>query len=41
MGNESTNDVVMSGLQIAVAREIFGWPIYTIIIAAGQVSIVS
>lgn len=38
MGNESSNDVVvMSGLQIAVSREIFGWPIYTIVIAAGQV----
>ena len=31
------NDVViMSGLQIALAREVFGWPLYTIIIALGQ-----
>ncbi|OBZ75598.1 Cell wall alpha-1,3-glucan synthase mok13 [Grifola frondosa] len=31
------NDVViMTGLQIALSREIFGWPIYTIIIAIGQ-----
>lgn len=36
---ENSNDVVvMSGLQIAMSREIWGWPIYTIIIAAGQVS---
>ena len=28
--------VVMTGLQIAMAREIGGWPIYTIIIATGQ-----
>lgn len=32
------NDVViMTGLQIALAREVFGWPLYTIIIALGQV----
>ncbi|PCH38049.1 glycosyltransferase family 5 protein [Wolfiporia cocos MD-104 SS10] len=31
------NDVViMSGLQIAMSREIFGWPLYTIVIACGQ-----
>ncbi|KAL4253159.1 glycosyltransferase group 1 family protein [Abortiporus biennis] len=30
------NEVVMTGLQIAMAREVFGWPIYTIVIAAGQ-----
>ena len=29
-------EVIMTGLQIALAREVFGWPIYTIIIAAGQ-----
>ena len=28
--------VVMTGLQIALAREVFGWPLYTIIIAIGQ-----
>ncbi|TFK55043.1 glycoside hydrolase family 13 and glycosyltransferase family 5 domain-containing protein [Heliocybe sulcata] len=28
--------VVMSGLQIAMQREIGGWPLYTIVIAAGQ-----
>ena len=26
----------MTGLQIAMARDVFGWPLYTIIIAAGQ-----
>lgn len=31
-------EVQMTGLQIALAREIGGWPLYTIIIAAGQVS---
>lgn len=37
LANENPNDVVvMTGLQIAMNREIFGWPIYTIIIAAGQ-----
>ncbi|KAI0950602.1 hypothetical protein AcV7_009015 [Taiwanofungus camphoratus] len=31
------NDVViMTGLQIAMSRELFGWPLYTIIIALGQ-----
>lgn len=29
--------VVMTGLQIALSREVFGWPLYTIIIAVGQV----
>ena len=29
--------VIMTGLQIALAREVFGWPLYTIIIAFGQV----
>lgn len=29
--------VLMSGLQIAMSREIGGWPLYTIIIALGQV----
>ena len=34
------NDVViMTGLQIALAREVFGWPLYTIIIATGQVCV--
>ncbi|EIW51684.1 glycoside hydrolase family 13 and glycosyltransferase family 5 domain-containing protein [Trametes versicolor FP-101664 SS1] len=28
--------VVMTGLQIALSREVFGWPLYTIIIAVGQ-----
>ena len=38
--NEGPNDVVvMTGLQIAMAREIGGWPLYTIIIAAGQVGV--
>lgn len=31
----------MSTIQIAMAREIGGWPLYTIIIAAGQVSALS
>lgn len=34
-------EVIMTGLQIALAREIGGWPIYTIIIAAGQVCLLS
>ncbi|KAJ3541757.1 hypothetical protein NM688_g6042 [Phlebia brevispora] len=35
--DNSTNDVViMTGLQIAMSREIGGWPLYTIVIAAGQ-----
>ena len=34
------NDVViMSRLQIALSREIAGWPLYTIIIATGQVRV--
>ncbi|CDO74608.1 Glycoside Hydrolase Family 13 / Glycosyltransferase Family 5 protein [Trametes cinnabarina] len=28
--------VIMTGLQIALSREVFGWPLYTIIIAVGQ-----
>lgn len=28
----------MTGLQITMSREIGGWPLYTIIIALGQVS---
>lgn len=31
--------VPMTRLQIAMSREIGGWPLYTIVIAAGQVSI--
>lgn len=30
------DEVVMTSLQIALSREVFGWPIYTIVIAAGQ-----
>jgi alpha-1,3-glucan synthase len=29
--------VPMTGLQIALSRELGGWPLYTIIIALGQV----
>jgi alpha-1,3-glucan synthase len=29
--------VIMSGLQIAMSREIIGWPLYTVVIALGQV----
>ncbi|KAH9981170.1 modular protein with glycoside hydrolase family 13 and glycosyltransferase family 5 domains [Lactifluus volemus] len=29
--------VIMSGLQIAMSREVIGWPLYTIVIALGQV----
>ena len=29
----------MTGLQITMSREIGGWPLYTIVIAMGQVSI--
>lgn len=36
---QNGNDVVvMTGLQIALSREIAGWPLYTIIIALGQVT---
>ncbi|KAI0703620.1 glycoside hydrolase family 13 and glycosyltransferase family 5 protein [Cytidiella melzeri] len=34
--NETSEVVVMTGIQIAMSREIGGWPLYTIIIAAGQ-----
>jgi hypothetical protein len=35
---DGTPDVVpMTSLQIAMSREIGGWPLYTIVIAAGQV----
>ncbi|KAI0748206.1 glycoside hydrolase family 13 and glycosyltransferase family 5 domain-containing protein [Daedaleopsis nitida] len=37
-GNEV---VIMTGLQIALAREVFGWPLYTIIIALGQITLLS
>ncbi len=30
-------EVVSTGLQIAMAREIGGWPLYTIVIALGEV----
>jgi alpha-1,3-glucan synthase len=30
--------VIMNRVQIALARRIFGWPLYTIIIALGQAS---
>ncbi|CAL1704520.1 unnamed protein product [Somion occarium] len=30
------DEVIMTGLQIAMSRELFGWPLYTIVIAAGQ-----
>lgn len=29
--------VIMTGLQIAMSREIFGWPLYSLVMAAGQV----
>ncbi|EMD38388.1 bifunctional glycoside hydrolase family 13 glycosyltransferase family 5 protein [Gelatoporia subvermispora B] len=33
----NNNDVViMTGLQIAMSREVFGWPLYTIVIGLGQ-----
>lgn len=37
--NDTGEVVIMSGLQIALSREIGGWPLYTIIIALGQVRI--
>ena len=27
----------MTGLQIAMSREFFGWPLYALVMAAGQV----
>jgi alpha-1,3-glucan synthase len=32
------NVPIMTGLQIAMSREIGGWPLYTIVIALGQVN---
>ena len=29
--------VIMTGLQIAMSREFFGWPLYSLVMAAGQV----
>ncbi|KAI0302169.1 modular protein with glycoside hydrolase family 13 and glycosyltransferase family 5 domains [Russula brevipes] len=37
LANDQGEVVVMSGIQIAMAREIGGWPLYTIVIALGQV----
>jgi alpha-1,3-glucan synthase len=34
----ASDGVVMSRLQVALQREIGGWPLYTIILALGQVS---
>ena len=31
--------VVMTRVQIAMARKIYGWPLYTIVIALGQASL--
>lgn len=36
--NPAVDGVVMSRLQVALQREIGGWPLYTIILALGQVS---
>lgn len=38
MGDEHHHapEVPMTGLQIAMARDFYGWPLYTIVIAAGQ-----
>lgn len=33
--------VIMNRVQIAMARKVFGWPLYTIVIAIGQVSVLS
>jgi alpha-1,3-glucan synthase len=34
----NANDpVVMTGLQIFMSRDLFSWPLYTIVIALGQV----
>lgn len=30
--------VIMNRVQIAMARKIFGWPLYTIVLALGQAS---
>ncbi|VDB82993.1 unnamed protein product [Peniophora sp. CBMAI 1063] len=37
VNNEAGDVVIMSGLQIALAREIGGWPLYTIIMSLGQI----
>ena len=31
--------VIMTRIQIAMARKVFGWPLYTIVIAIGQASV--
>lgn len=33
--------VIMNRVQIAMARKVFGWPLYTIVIAIGQESVFS
>jgi hypothetical protein len=35
--HEHVEVAIMTGLQIAMSREIYGWPLYGIIMAAGQV----
>ncbi|KAI0322220.1 glycoside hydrolase family 13 and glycosyltransferase family 5 domain-containing protein [Amylostereum chailletii] len=37
LNHDNGEVVIMSGLQIAMSREIGGWPLYTIVIALGQV----
>ncbi|KAI9466337.1 glycoside hydrolase family 13 and glycosyltransferase family 5 protein [Lactarius psammicola] len=37
LAHDQGEAVVMTGLQIAMSREIIGWPLYTIVIALGQV----
>ncbi|KDQ60792.1 glycosyltransferase family 5 protein [Jaapia argillacea MUCL 33604] len=36
LANDNSEVVVMTGLQIAMAREIGGWPLYALVIALGQ-----
>lgn len=31
--------VIMTGLQIVMSREFFGWPLYALVMAAGQVGL--
>lgn len=33
--------VIMNRVQIAMARKVLGWPLYTIVIAIGQASVFS
>jgi alpha-1,3-glucan synthase len=37
LAHDQGDVVIMTGLQIAMSREVIGWPLYTIVLALGQV----